>query len=134
MAQIIQSTRRLVKVLLDIQQKFYWMFSRAIFLLLYVEKIFTPSSGHLVGSYFSATRHLVENFHQTSSRKSSTKRLVEQKIWPIIDTYLFSILLGVFSIFHIISWVNDDTEYVQFQRFFFPLSLRHYILSKKKYI
>ena len=81
MAQIIWSTRCRVKVLLDIQQKFYWTSSRAIFLLLDVQQIFTLSSGCLVGSYFSATRHPVEDFYQTSSRKSSTRRLVEQKIW-----------------------------------------------------
>ena len=37
--------------------------------------------GITVGSYFSATRRLVENFYQTSSTKSSARRLVEQKIW-----------------------------------------------------
>ena len=84
MAQIIWSTRRLVKVLLGIQQKFYQTSSRAIFLLLDVQQIFTPSKRRLVGSYFSATRRLVENFYQTSSTKSSTRRLVEQKIWAII--------------------------------------------------
>ena len=83
-AQIIWSTRRLVKVLLGIQQKFYQMSSRAIFLLLDVQQIFTPSKRCLVGSYFSATRRLVENFYQTSSTKSSTRRLVEQKIWAIV--------------------------------------------------
>ena len=36
MAQIIWSTRRLVRVLLDIQSNFYWISSRAIFLLLLV--------------------------------------------------------------------------------------------------
>ena len=85
MAQIIWSTRRLVKVLLGIQQKFYQMSSRAIFLLLDVYQIFTPSKRRLVGSYFSATRRLVENFYQTSSTKSSTRRLVEQKIWANIS-------------------------------------------------
>ena len=68
MAQIILSTRHLVKVLPGIQQKFYQTSSRAIFLLLDVQQIFTPSKRCLVGSYFSATRCLVENFYQTSSR------------------------------------------------------------------
>ena len=86
MAQIIWSTRSLVKVLLGIQQKFYQTSSRAIFLLLDVQQIFTPSKRRLVGSYFSATRRLVENFYQTSSTKSSTRRLVEQKIWAIVQS------------------------------------------------
>ena len=91
MTQIIWSTRRLVKVLLGIQQKFYQTSSRAIFLLLDVQQIFTPSKRRLVGSYFSATRRLVENFYQTSSTKSSTRCLVEQKIWAIVTPVLISI-------------------------------------------
>ena len=63
------------------------MSSRAIFLLLDVQQIFTPSKRRLVGSYFSATRRLVENFYQTSSTKSSTRCLVEQKIWAIVLSY-----------------------------------------------
>ena len=49
LGQIIWSTRRLVKVLLDVQQKFYWKSSRAIFLLMEVQQIFTTSSRRLVG-------------------------------------------------------------------------------------
>ena len=89
MAQIIWSTRCLVKVLLGIQQKFYQTSSRAIFLLLDVQQIFTPSKRRLVGSYYSATRHLVKNFYQTSSTKSSTRGLVEQKIWAIVMIEIF---------------------------------------------
>ena len=84
LAQIMQSARRLVKVLLGIQQKFYQTSIRAIFLLLDIQQIFTPSKRRLVASYFSATRHLVETFYQMSSTKSSTRRLVEQKIWANI--------------------------------------------------
>ena len=82
----IGPNNRLVKVLLGIQQKFYQMSSRAIFLLLEVQQIFTPSKRCLVGSYFSATTHLVENFCQTSSTNSSTRCQVEQKIWAIEGT------------------------------------------------
>ena len=94
MAQIIWSTRRLVKVLLGIQQKFYQTSSRAIFLLLDVQQIFTPSKRCLVGSYFSATRRLVENFYQTSSTKSSTRRLLEQKIWANINMNYIAKVMG----------------------------------------
>ena len=61
LAQIIWSTRRLVKVLLGIQQKFYQTSKRAIYLLLDIQQIFTPSKRCLVDSYFSATRCLVQN-------------------------------------------------------------------------
>ena len=98
MAQIIWSTRHLVKVLLGIQQKFYQTSSRAIFLLLDVQQIFTPSKRRLVGSYFSATRHLIENFYQPSSTKSSTTCLVEQKIWAnSVETTKTISHLGGFS-------------------------------------
>ena len=60
------------------------MSNRAIFLLLDVQQIFTPSKRCLVGSYFSATRRLVEHFYQTSSTKSSTRCLVKQKIWATV--------------------------------------------------
>ena len=64
------------EILLDVQQIY--------FLPLDVQQIFTPSSRRLVGRYLSATRRLIENFYQTSSTKSSTRRLVEQKIWANI--------------------------------------------------
>ena len=104
MAQIIWSARRLVKVLLGIQQKFYQTSSRAIFLLLDVQQIFTPSKRRLVGSYFSATRHLIENFYQTSSTKSSTRRLVEQKIWAnmhLIQCFEIYMQIYIYQFIHV---------------------------------
>ena len=82
LAQIIWSTRHLVKVLLDIQQKFYW--TRAIFLLLEVQQIFTLSRGRLVGSYFSPTRRPVENFYQTSSKNPLLDVQQSRRFWPLL--------------------------------------------------
>ena len=90
---------------LGIQQKFYQMSSRTIFLLLDVQQIFIPSKRCLVGSYFSATRCLVENFYQMSSTKSSTRRLVEQKIWASISMHIMIISL----LFHYQSTVQCKT-------------------------
>ena len=74
----------------DIKQKFYLTSSRAIFLLLDIQQIFTLSSGRLVGSYFSATRHLVENplLDVQQSRR----------FWPM---------------FVIVSWFALGEQYVQ---------------------